>query len=502
MLKEENEHQRRRMIATAMAAVLATDHSRGCSHLHSVTRHSVRIESIQSCKNSESIVSNSTVPLQATDRRNMFANVNTNAPFRSQSGGLSGGFSGGFGQSAAAQSDAKKPQGGIQAATAGTTETLTTKAVPPRNPFAVNQPTKSATAAGDSMSSSSTIAQTPQTQTDKPAAMQQEKPKTMYGLGIGTASAQTQSANEQEKPKSIQGLGSSSTQAGYGAFFGSSTSNTAATGFEKTNPPRQSEFGSNPSSPFSPTQKGSGFGSNGGFFGGPVTTSTETSFGKSGSGFATKTVATGFVKTGRSQSEEGEVPVVKFAANGQTDREKHAFDFWNERPMGRSSTRGRGTGRRESGGGRREMREMGGEFGAVANAFGGMSMDDSTATFGWGDTSAGTGFDGFNYGECRYCGAKQSDHLPTDCPKKRCSRCREIGHPTRKCPNNVDIQCFRCLGTGHVSRECTKDIGVLQGQSEFDRRGAGNAPMEFGRPPLALRMHNRRNQENRKTLDN
>ncbi|PAV79594.1 hypothetical protein WR25_23997 [Diploscapter pachys] len=411
----------------------------------------------------------------------MFANVNTNAPFRSQSGGLSGGFSGGFGQSAAAQSDAKKPQGGIQATTAGTTETPTIKAMPPRNPFAVNPPAKSATVAGDS-TSSSTIAQTLQIQTDKPAAMQQEKPKTMYGLGIGTASAQIQSANEQEKPKSIQGLGSSSTQAGYGAFFGSSTSNTAAASFEKANPLRQSEFGSSPSSPFSPTQKGpgSGFGSNGGFFGGPVTTPSETSFGKPGSGFATKTVPAGFVKTGRLQSEEGEVSVVKFAVNGQTDREKHAFEFWNERPMGRSSTRGRGTGRRESGGGRREMREMGGEFGAVANAFGGMSMDDSTATFGWGDTSAGTGFDGFNYGECRYCGAKQSDHLPTDCPKK----------------NNVDIQCFRCLGTGHVSRECTKEIGVVQGQSEFDRRGAGNAPMEFGRPPLALRMHNRRNQEN------
>ena len=87
--------------------------------------------------------------------------------------------------------------------------------------------------------------------------------------------------------------------------------------------------------------------------------------------------------------------------------------------MGRSSTRGRGTGRRESGsGGRREMREMGSEFGAVANAFGGMSMGDSTATFGWGDASSGTGFDGFNYGECRYCGTNQSDHLPTDCPKK------------------------------------------------------------------------------------
>ena len=36
----------------------------------------------------------------------------------------------------------------------------------------------------------------------------------------------------------------------------------------------------------------------------------------------------GFVKMGRLQSEEGEVSVVKFAANGQTDREKHAFEFW------------------------------------------------------------------------------------------------------------------------------------------------------------------------------
>ena len=48
-------------------------------------------------------------------------------------------------------------------------------AVPPRNPFAVNPPAKSATVAGDSMSSSTIIAQTPQTQTDKPVAIQQGK---------------------------------------------------------------------------------------------------------------------------------------------------------------------------------------------------------------------------------------------------------------------------------------------------------------------------------------
>ena len=52
--------------------------------------------------------------------------------------------------------------------------TFQVSAVPPRNPFAVNPPAKSATVAGDS-TSSSTIAQTLQTQTDKPAAMQQGK---------------------------------------------------------------------------------------------------------------------------------------------------------------------------------------------------------------------------------------------------------------------------------------------------------------------------------------
>ena len=39
-------------------------------------------------------------------------------------------------------------------------------------------------------------------------------------------------------------------------------------------------------------------------------------------------MSAGFVKPGRVQSEEGEVPVTKFAINAQTDREKHSFDFW------------------------------------------------------------------------------------------------------------------------------------------------------------------------------
>ncbi|PAV72911.1 hypothetical protein WR25_09784 [Diploscapter pachys] len=40
---------------------------------------------------------------------------------------------------------------------------------------------------------------------------------------------------------------------------------------------------------------------------------------------------------------------------------------------------------------------------------------------------------------CRYCKMQPADHLPKDCIMKKCSRCRQVGHKTRKCPTSAHI---------------------------------------------------------------
>ena len=61
-------------------------------------------------------------------------------------------------------------------------------------------------------------------------------------------------------------------------------------------------------------------------------------------------------------------------------------------------------------------RGMSNEFGT---AFGGLSLGGTTRT---GDTAA----NGFSYGDCRYCGSKQPDHMPSDCPEKSEFYCAQI----------------------------------------------------------------------------
>ncbi|PAV71741.1 hypothetical protein WR25_04395 isoform C [Diploscapter pachys] len=84
---------------------------------------------------------------------------------------------------------------------------------------------------------------------------------------------------------------------------------------------------------------------------------------------------------------------------------------------GHSRRRGRGGSRRNST--RRERSrevEMGGASGVRGN----------------GDRQSEEVF-------CRYCKMQPADHLPKDCIMKKCSRCRQVGHKTRKCPTSAHI---------------------------------------------------------------
>lgn len=88
---------------------------------------------------------------------------------------------------------------------------------------------------------------------------------------------------------------------------------------------------------------------------------------------------------------------------------------------------------------------------------------------------------------CADCG-QRNDHFIQHCPqRKRCQRCREIGHQSSSCPHKVaaprsEITCDWCQRIGHVEEECEL-LWRTSGrpwESEFAIRTSGLGCYECG----------------------